>query len=331
MAGSKKRKRRRRPTKAQRRRRRQLASLLLAAALAGVWWWLGDSARLGRGGPPEHDPSAELRVVTWNLENFAGDPEHHDLARIAEVIEELDADVIALQEIKRPEALAEILPGWTIETSDRGGRGHQKVGIAWRPDRVERVDGPLEHGEVGLDGRVRPALSMYLRGRPGPDFWVTVVHLKAMPDGHDERRAQWPLLVEVGRDLRTRDADWIVVGDFNSTGAPGSSTADEHRELAAAFGPAQLRRIPNASGCSAYWDGDRRDAWKEPSEIDLVWVRGLTDAVGPQARVHSGTHCAEHRCRDFRSTDAYPILDYERVSDHCPVVLDIPRDDPSHD
>ena len=74
-------------------------------------------------------------------------------------------------------------------------------------------------------------------------------------------------------------------------------------------------------------DGRRRDAWKEPSEIDLVWTRDLAESLAAEAQVHSGTHCAAKRCRDFRSTEAYPLRDYEFVSDHCPVILDLTRAD----
>ena len=300
--------------------------------LAAVWVWLGPTLRseLGLSGPPIPDRGDQLRVVTWNLANFRGDAEEHDLARMREVIEELDPDVLALQEVRSPDALRELLPGWELVVSDRGGRGHQRLAIAWRSDRVRSLAEPREHSQLSLGGRVRPGLSAYLRGRSGgPDFAVLVVHLKAMPDGIDQRRRQWPVLLDLAAELAatTGDRDLIVLGDFNSTGAPGQGPADEQRELTEHLSAAALRRLPNASGCSAYYDGRRRDAWKEPSEIDLVWIRELDEALGSEAQVVSGAHCQRYACRDFRSTQAYPVRDYERVSDHCPVVLDLARRD----
>ena len=57
-------------------------------------------------------------------------------------------------------------------------------------------------------------------------------------------------------------------------------------------------------------------------------TRGKTDeALASEAQVVSGAHCQRYACRDFRSTQAYPVRDYERVSDHCPVVLDLARRD----
>lgn len=324
---------RKRPSKQQRRRRQSLALFVLTLLGVLAWAWLGPQLRERGGltgvGPPPH--GEELRVVTWNLENFAGSASGHDLQRMREIIEQLDPDVLALQEVKDPEALAALLPGWEIALSRAGGRGRQRLGVAVRPDRVALLDS-AEHPQLSLDGRVRPAFSAYLRGRErGPDFWLVVVHLKAMPDGIDQRRKQWPMLAALARDHLVHgpgagDHDLLIMGDFNTTGPAGAGARGpviEQAELAEVLAGAGLRRLRNAGGCTAYYDGQRRDAWQEPSEIDLMWIRDLAESATPNTEVRSGTHCAEERCRDFRSTDAYPVRDYEFVSDHCPVVLDL--------
>jgi endonuclease/exonuclease/phosphatase family metal-dependent hydrolase len=334
VAGKRKRKR---PSKQQRRRRQSIAMLVVTMLGVIVWAFLGPQLRerggLSGAGPPPHGD--EIRVVTWNLENFAGSASGHDVERMREIIERLDPDVLAVQEIKDPEALAVLLPGWEIALSSKGGRGHQLLGVAVRPDRVALLD-RAEHPQLSLDGHVRPAFSAYLRAREGgPDFWLVVVHLKAMPDAIDLRRKQWPLLAELARDRLAQgpsagDHDLLIVGDFNTTGPVGAGARGpeiEQAELAQVLAAAGLRRMQNAGGCTAYYDGQRRDAWKEPSEIDLVWVRDMAEALEGDAQVHSGTHCAEERCRDFRSTEAYPVRDFESVSDHCPVVIDLARAD----
>lgn len=314
--------------------------LSFVAALLSVlaWIWIGPEFRelTGLVGEGPSRRGEALRVVTWNLANFAGDRSGHDLERMREVIEQLDPDVLALQEVKDPEALAALLVGWELRASEQGGRGRQKLAIAWRRERVELLE-VEEHAQLSLGGRVRPGLSAYLRGREGgPDFWLVVVHLKAMPAGMDSRREQWPLLLELaqavaqGSSAGAGDRDLLIVGDFNTTGPPGSWAAGpklEQGELAELLAPAGIRRLTNATGCTAYYDGQRRDAWKQPSEIDLVWVRELEESITAQAEVRSGTHCAASRCEDFRSTDAYPVRDYVSVSDHCPVVLDLARAD----
>ncbi len=311
-------------------------TIALTTLLAGFWWAFGDRLRddLGLAGAPLPERGESLRVVSWNLENFTGDPASHDLERLREVIADLDPDVLALQEINEPRALAELLPEFELLASVEGGRGDQKVAIAWRPDRVERIAGPFEHPGLSLGGRVRPGLSAYLRGREGPDLWLVVVHLKAMSDGIGLRREQWRELVAIAEAARLRepgsepaDLDLLIVGDFNSTGPKDGTWADEQAELRAALAPAQLWRIPSSDGCTTYYDGRRRDAWKEPSEIDLMWVRGLDESLDGATRLRAGTHCARRSCQAFRSTDAYPELDYEQLSDHCPLVLDLTRAD----
>lgn len=317
-------------------RTRNLA--ILATALLGAlfWWRFGAQVRddLGLAGSPLPDRDARLRIVSWNLENFGSDEAQHDLVRLREVVDELDPDVLALQEIHDVDRLAELLPEFELMASQGGGRGHQRLVIAWRPDRVERVIGPIEHPELALGGRVRPGLSAYLRGREGPDLWLLVVHLKAMADGIELRREQWRSLAAIAEAARVHelaasppDPDLVILGDFNSTGPKDGKWSDEQRELEALLGPLGLERIPSRDGCTAYYDGRRRDAWKEASEIDLMWVRGLTESIDASTRVHAGTHCASHSCQPFRSTEAYPEPDFERLSDHCPIVLDLTRAD----
>ncbi|MCA9694938.1 MAG: hypothetical protein KC636_35495, partial [Myxococcales bacterium] len=73
------------------------------------------------------------------------------------------------------------------------------------------------------------------------------------------------------------------------------------------------------SGCTAYWDGSRRDAYKVASRLDLIWHAGFTGAP----RAVALAHCARHRCQPLRSTEAYPEPDFADLSDHCPVVVDL--------
>jgi endonuclease/exonuclease/phosphatase family metal-dependent hydrolase len=321
--------RKRRPSKRERQKRLRWFTLAVVVCVAIAWIWLGAGIRelAGISAPGPEPRGQALRVVSWNLANFEGQRSGHDLARIREVIAELDPDVLALQEIKDPQALAELLPDWELKVSEKGGSGRQRLAIAWRSDRVTLLESE-EHPQLSINGRVRPGLSGYLRGSDGgPDFWLLVVHLKAMPDSLALRREQWPRLLEIAEATAKRDRDLLIVGDFNSTGPPGGKPDVEHQELDLALAPAGLRRLRCAIGCTAYYDGQRRDSWKEPSEIDLMFARDLAESLTQDAQVHTGTHCSASRCRDFRSTDAYPVRDYESVSDHCPVVVDLVRAD----
>jgi endonuclease/exonuclease/phosphatase family metal-dependent hydrolase len=314
-----------------RRRRRGWVGPVLVVALVLAWWLVGDRLRGPLGLPGDGRAPAKdgrLRIATWNLRNFP--VEGHDLEKVRTRLGELQADVIAVQEIHDPEALQGLLPGWSLALSQHGGRGKQRLGFLYDPAQVELIGAPREHAELAMGGVVRPGFSGYLRARGGgPDFHVVVVHLKAKPDGHALRQAQWQALAEIVREVGRDDEDVVLLGDFNVTGSTGGSPSQELADLDARLAAVGARRLVNYAGCSAYWNGARRDAWHEPSLLDLVWFGGLREAGAVEARPL--LHCARHRCVAFRSTESHPERDYADLSDHCPVIVDLVRgvdDDP---
>lgn len=298
---------------------------MLVAALVLLYWLFGERLRGELGLPGDGaapGKGAGLRVATWNLHNFP-DPQQ-DLSRLHDRLAGLDADLLAVQEVVDPTALQTLLPGWQLALSEQGGRGHQRLGIAFDPARLELLEPAREHPQLGMRGHVRPGFSAYLRARGGgPDFHALVVHLKARPEGHPLRVQQWSLLAAIVGDLLRRDPDLILLGDFNPTGPEGGSPQQEIAALEAVLGPVGLRRVAPSEPCSAYWDGARRDAWQEPSLLDLVWVAGLHPDVDASARARPLHHCARHHCQAFRSTQSHPEPDYVDLSDHCPVLLDL--------
>ncbi|MCY1055929.1 endonuclease/exonuclease/phosphatase family protein [Nannocystis sp. SCPEA4] len=320
-------------TRRRRRRPRWLgAALVIVLVLA--WSLAGESIRRrlalpGEGGAP-NKVAGRLRVATWNLRNFPD--EGQDLTRLATRLPELAADVIAVQEIHDAARLKQLMPGWELVLSAAGGRGGQKLGFLYDPSRLELVGSPREHEQLAMGGSVRPGLSGYLRVRGGgPDFHVLVVHLKARDEGYALRRSQWEVLAEIVQEIARDDDDVIVLGDFNATGPTQGGPDAELKALDARLGAVGLQRVVNRSGCSVYWDGARRDAWHEPSLLDLVWVAGLLEAEVAKAHAEPLLHCARHVCRPFRSTPTYPERDYTDLSDHCPVIVDLepgPDDDP---
>ncbi len=291
-------------------------------------------------------PEGSLRVATWNLRNFpftaarAREGEGpHDLERMRDILESLDADVIAVQEVHEAEALTQLAEGYRVLLSDGGGRNHQRLGLLLNPARVQVIGEPREHDSITLGGRVRPALSVLLRARTGLELFVIVVHLKARPQGLARRREQWAALAEIiaqlqieraadaDADADARDPSVVVLGDFNTTGS--AETGGVEREFAAldrALAGVELRRLDAVEGCSAYWEGSRRDAWKEPSWLDQIVVSKSLLNLGPgEPKARVAAHCARHRCAPFRSTASYPDPDFVATSDHCPLWADLGR------
>lgn len=266
------------------------------------------------------DPAQTLVVMSWNLENFPGD---HDRSKLASRITEVAPHVLAVQEVLDADALAALLPDHATYLSAHGGSRGQTLGLAVDPTTTE-VTPLVEYATLELGGRVRPAVSAYVR-TGSVDFHLVVVHLKARPAGLDLRRLQWAALADVVARLGLTgagadDDDVIVIGDFNATGAGDLAPADERAALGAVLGAVGLRPLEPADGCSAYWDGTRRDAWLEPALLDLAFVGGFDGAT---TTVRAIGACAKHRCAPLRSTEAHPDRDIVGTSDHCPLVLEL--------
>ncbi|MDC0717705.1 endonuclease/exonuclease/phosphatase family protein [Nannocystis bainbridge] len=319
---------------ARRRRPPRWLGFVLVLALVTTWSLAGEPLRRwwglpGEGAAPGKSAN-QLRVATWNLRNFPD--EGQDLERLAARLSALAADVIAVQEIHDADRLRQAMPGWELALSNAGGRNDQRLGFLYDPSVFELIGAPREHEGLTMGGPVRPGLSGYLRGRGGgPDFHVLVVHLKASDEGYALRRSQWEVLAGIVEEIAQDDDDVIVLGDFNATGPTRGRPEEELQALDARLGAAGLQRVVNGSGCSAYWDGGRRDVWHEPSLLDLVWVRGVLAGEVAKVQAESLLHCARHACRPFRSTPTHPERDYADVSDHCPVIVDFlraPDDDP---
>lgn len=259
--------------------------------------------------------------MTWNLRNFAGDPAQHDLKAMRELIETVRPHVIAFQEVASPSAVRMLVPRHTVFVSPHGGSHAQHVVIAIDNQQLHVAAQPREDRSLTMNGRVRPAWTISLANEQGFVFDVVAVHLKATPDGYSTRQVQWRRLVRL---LRARPHDAVVLlGDFNVTGPRHGSAVDEQRELDATLSPLHLHRIPTVGKCSAYWQGVRYDEWLEPTLLDLIYVDAAWNR--PLSMAKPLAQCGTHRCQPFRSSDTYPDLLATRMSDHCPLIVDLAR------
>jgi endonuclease/exonuclease/phosphatase family metal-dependent hydrolase len=284
-------------------------ALVLVARFFGPWWIVPWQAHAPA-------PAGALRIVTWNLHNFPN--EAQDLDRIEDALADLDADVLVLQEIHDPAALARVLPHHRVAVSRGAGSHGQHVAIAWHPARVQRVGEPIEHDAVALGGRVRPMLEVTLRTARGP-ITILGVHLKAGADGLPLRQLQW--ITVAARVLQARrEGPVAVLGDFNPAGGRALAAEAELERLEAILATVGLRRVPGVGPCTAYWEGVRRDGWLVPSVLDLAFVTGDLEITEP---AWIGSACARHRCDPVHSTEAHPDPDLGGIGDHCPVVVDL--------
>jgi endonuclease/exonuclease/phosphatase family metal-dependent hydrolase len=232
---------------------------------------------------------ARLRIATYNVHACVGRDGRHDPDRVASVIAELNADVVALQEFTYPASVAletrepvvlTTLDRYTCALGPTRNRTREAMTECFgnalltrhRIVEVHRIDLSMERREP------RGALAATI------DVGGTVLHVLATHLGLriHERRFQVRQIVEYLESVR--DTFVVVLGDFNDW-LPGRSAAHvlDHR----------LGRPPRPATFPVAWP---------VVALDRIWVH-------------------PHRALRAISVHATPIA--RLASDHLPVVAEI--------
>jgi exonuclease III len=259
-----------------------------------------------------------------------------DEAALIDVLEKLDFDVLAVEEINDTRRFDEVLG----RLGARTGRSYQSVyslewdhpqhvGIIVRKDRL-RIESSKVHGEIATRPTMRAGLSARIVSTKtgGVDFGFLVLHLASGDSaGRATLRAEQAKFAgKVVADLQaaSNDKDFIVVGDMN--------TARDTLELpafdSALGGPSGLVRQPPDLACSTYYTKGPTNPVLQPSFIDNVYFASM-DERDREVPVTVGAHCYERSCQPFESDSAEHGTSYWSVSDHCPVyfeIADVDRD-----
>lgn len=172
--------------------------------------------------------SAErVRIATWNIEHLRAENGTGSVARedidyeaLSALATELDADVIALQEVDGPEAAARVFDPsvYAFFFSDR--RHPQRTGFAVR--RGITVTSDLDYVALELDGSVRRGTDITIEVG-GQALRLLSVHLKSScfqgdldRNRHCRTLRQQVPVVETWIDQRTTETvPFVVLGDFN--------------------------------------------------------------------------------------------------------------------
>ena len=253
-----------------------------------------------------------------------------DLAMAVEILDKLDFDVLAVQEINDPRAFEDLLG----RLGDKNGHRYQaafstdyphiqNTGIVVRTDRA-RIESPKVHAEVATRPTMRAGFSARIVSTKegGADFGMLVVHLASGDSGGRAKlraeQAGFAAKVVAERKGEMADDDFIVVGDFNTAGheqeMPNFDTAIGGSESG-------LSRQKNDSGCTTYYTKGK-DPLLQPSWIDHVYASSLAER-DTSVPIVSGAHCAERSCKPFESSGPESGTSYWGVSDHCPVYFEI--------
>jgi endonuclease/exonuclease/phosphatase family metal-dependent hydrolase len=255
--------------------------------------------------------AAELKIATWNLnwltsreEGLPSDVkvrQPEDFDRLRDYALELNADVIAIEEVDNAETARRLFPPGTYSIHMSRDHVRQRVGIVVRrglqydvnPDITAIALDPVAHLRSGVDITLRP---------PSGPVRILAVHLKQgcqyLTFGGNPQAtcltlmSQFELVTQWIAARRDESVPFLVLGDFNRGLDKNDPFSRKLREQAT------LTRVT---------EGYSSPCWGHESFIDHILIGGAArDWVEPNSM----------RVLTYRETD--PEWK-ERLSDHCPV------------
>lgn len=269
----------------------------------------------------------EIKIASWNIENFGqakaglrgnrhkGDEKEGrkaTLERIVEIIEEMEVDLIAIQEVEDknrktlPKLLCTLGEGWNYVESER--TGEEQYAIFFKHDKLEpdrlTPKGRMPLYDVKEAGRPKkmkrlPGYCSFETKEGSFDFTIITCHNRTWGDGAAEDAKYLDDVYKgVQRILGAEDNDIILLGDFNIE-KEYKKRFNELLELgikeAVTFGTDTMLSKSNSSTVDNIF---------YPKDMDLT----LTD---------------------FLEKSDEPPFDDEMISDHYPVwaTFDIPEVD----
>ena len=295
-------------------------------------------------------PLRSPRIGTWNIRYFpdAREEPQPDAAAATDVrwlacaIASLEVDILAVQEFKAtPHALQkqrelvanlnQLTSGnWRIELASSPPPDVQHPGFLYDARRVTAMhlrDIPNLNPLPVCNNEASPGFGAYFRIEGGPDFHLIAVHLPAgaRKKSVDDRKlsiSRMPKAIEEALSL-VRDEDLIFTGDFNTSGCEDCDRAlgADAEMLAlgrsvAALKPS-LRLLDASESCT--WLDDA-DAFR----LDHFIVSQSSKTVAGRAVANVSGICKETHCKRLRQ---WHVDARERLSDHCPVTLDLAKGD----
>jgi endonuclease/exonuclease/phosphatase family metal-dependent hydrolase len=299
---------------------------------------------------PARSSSRSPRIGTWNIRYFPDGREEPqpdaaaatDVRWLACAIASLDVDVLAIQEFKAtPQALQkqrelvaslnQLTSGaWRIELASSPPPDVQHPGFLYDTRRVAAThvrDIPGLNPLPVCNNEASPGFGGYFRIEGGPDFHLIAVHLPAgdrqkSADDRNVAISRMPKAIEEALSL-ARDEDVILAGDFNTSGCEDcAKTLPAKAELMAlektvAAQKSSLRLLAASESCTWLDDADA-------VRLDHFIVSRSSKAVAGAAVAHVSGICKETRCARLRE---WLVDARERLSDHCPVTLDLAEQD----
>ena len=255
--------------------------------------------------------AAELKIATWNLNwltsragGLPGDvklraPEDFD--RLRAYAMELDAGLIAIQEVDNAETAYRVFPHELYAVHMTRDRVRQRVGFAVRrdlaydvnPDLTSLASDPIVHLRSGADITLRP---------PGGPLRVLALHLK---QGCQYRSLSGELRGSCLTLMEQRDALLVWIAARRDEGVPFLVLGDFNRGMDKR--DPFIREIHATAPIARATEGLSSPCWGHEAFIDHI-------LAGGPARLW--LRPGSLRVMTYRETgDEWK----ERLSDHCPV------------
>ena len=296
--------------------------------------------------------SATLRVATWNLRWFpvGSAPDHPqesaeptDLDWLICAIRWMQVDILAIQEsLATPEATQawktltnqlskQTGDNWRWHRQPCGRPDDHHLGLLWNNSRValSKFDSLWHFNSKATSARnpctsgLRPGHYAFVQSRQneGADFHLIAVHLKSGPTvfAVGQRQKAFNRIDKAVAPLLKQDRDVVILGDFNTMGAGDRQSQLSELKYLRRFVRKEkpgFSDLPVHPQCSQYFRG-------RGGQLDHVLVAKDMKEIAVESVQVTG-YCALAGCQRIRGD--YPLA-YRRLSDHCPVVLEIANDD----
>ncbi len=245
--------------------------------------------------------SSELEVLTWNIEKF---PIYNEntIIELAAIINELDPDLIAMQEISNSEALDALLaklPGWEGQIAISGSLN---LAYIYKTGEVEILENSTELFEDDRSAFPRSPQMLTARYTGGEPITFINIHLKCC-GGEDNfnRRKDASVKLKQYIDTNLADKRVVLLGDFNDE-ITGDSLNTPFFNFIADSLNYTFADMTIANGNETHWS---YPGW--PSHIDHILLSD--ELYGSEIKTETLT---------FDTCDpAYSMI----ISDHRPLII----------
>lgn len=283
---------------------------------------------------------AGLRFATYNIRNFDYDQRSHvptNKGQLKRNLDEVNADLLAVQEINQVSVFKQFIENsynnkYGVALTDCGGSHGQRLGFVFDRSKFElqsfhedmRTVNPKNVSNEFCEGSRPLAVAHFkMKNKKGNQDLIAIsVHLKSggHPKSIEKRFLQLSILDEVVKYYNSQGIQNIVImGDFNST--EYQHKKGSYKRFNRIVGDMNLLDTTKDAKCTSYWWGGLRDGKQHPSVLDHVIISPTLLDGSPLPKARPLAHCQKLGCWPTRDEDMG--VNYDEVSDHCPVVAEI--------